>query len=91
MGDVEEPEVLLLVLCEITLQSQEFNCREGCFPEGSVDGGRRRKIKDRTGLFLLPLQSMNWVSPFPAAPPLGHFALFPTSCCSMAAAIPVPW
>lgn len=85
VGDVEEPEVVfLLCVCEIAPQSQEFNCWQGCFPEGSVDGGRR-KINGRSGLFL-PSSSKHELGETLAVPSEGHFALSHTSCCSMAAA-----
>lgn len=69
-------------VCEITLQSQEFNCRQGCFPEGSVDGGRRRKRNGRSGLFLPFSSKHDWVRTFPCCP------LWGTVLSSTQAAVP---
>lgn len=71
---------------EITLKSQELNCRQGCFSEGSVDCGRRRKINGRSGLFL-PVQCINWARPFSRCPCFGALCSLPhkllfEGCCS---------
>lgn len=73
-------------VCEITLKSQELNCRQRCFSEGSVDCGRRRKVNCRSGLFL-PVQSINWARPFPCCPRFGALCSLPhklllEGCCS---------
>lgn len=74
-------------VCEITLQSQEFNCRQGCFLEGSVDGGRRRKRNGRSGLFLPFSSKHDWVRTFPHCPlwallcSLPHKELLFHGCC----------
>lgn len=72
-------------VCEISLQSQEFNSSRWCFPEGSVDGGSRNKC--RSGLFLPSSSKHELGETSPCWPCFGALCTVPLKllfhgCCS---------